>query len=240
MEKAKKKIERSGVVHHEMNDSEREVAAAMYAETMKDFVEGSIVPGKVLEVRSNEVLVDIGYKSEGVISAHEFDDLSQVQPGDMFAVLLEGIEDEEGMVVLSKQRAEQKLKWENVLKNCTEGAIVVGLVKSRVKGGLIVDVDGVDAFLPGSQVDISPVHDPDGFVGNKYDFKVLKINSDRRNIVLSRRELLEDRRRDKKRELLTELKVGQRRKGIVKNITDFGVFVDLDGLDGLLHITDLS
>lgn len=240
MEKAKKRIERTGVVHHEMNDAELKAATAMYDETMKDFVEGSIVPGKVLEVRSNEVLVDIGYKSEGVIPAYEFEDLAQVQPGDMFAVLLEGIEDDDGMVVLSKQRAEQKLKWENVLKNCKEGAIVEGVVKSRVKGGLIVDVDGIDAFLPGSQVDISPVHDPDGYVNNKYEFKVLKINTDRRNIVLSRRELLEDRRRDKKRELLLELKVGQRRKGVVKNITDFGVFVDLDGLDGLLHITDLS
>ena len=219
---------------------ERAAFASMYEETLKNFVEGSIVKGRVLEVRDNEVLVDIGYKSEGVIPAGEFRDLSAVKVGDELDVLLEGIEDDDGMVMLSREKAEQKLRWDHVLETCKEGSVVEGRVQSRVKGGLIVDVNGVDAFLPGSQIDIAPVHDADGYLNRTYEFKILKINNDRRNIVVSRRELLEDRRRDKKRELLAEIKVGQTRKGVVKNITDFGAFVDLDGLDGLLHITDMS
>ncbi len=219
---------------------ERAALATMYDETMKDFKEGSIVPGRVLEVRENEVLVDIGYKSEGVIAGSEFEDLAAVKPGDTLSVLLEGIEGDDGMVVLSKQKAVQKMRWDSLLESCKEGSVIEGVVKTRVRGGLIVDVGGVDAFLPGSQIDITPVHDPDGYVGKKYEFKVLKINGDRRNIVLSRRELLEERQRAKKRELLAEIQVGQVRKGYAKNITDFGVFVDLDGLDGLLHITDMS
>ncbi|MEI8138987.1 MAG: 30S ribosomal protein S1 [bacterium] len=212
----------------------------MYEETLKTFTEGSIIPGKVLEVRGDGVLVDIGYKSEGMIHASEFPDISVVKPGDVFNVLLEGIEDDEGMVMLSKSRAEQQEHWNQVLDTYKEGSIVNGDVRSRVKGGFIVDVGGVESFLPGSQVDVTPVHDPDALVGKTLEFKIIKINDDRRNIVLSRRELMEDRRRDRKRELLTEIKVGQVRKGSVKNITDFGVFVDLDGMDGLLHITDMS
>ena len=223
-----------------VEDPERAQMSRMYEETLKTFVEGSIVPGKVLEVRGDGVLVDIGYKSEGMIPAEEFADVATVKPGDVFNVLLEGIEDDEGMVILSKSRAEQQERWNQVLETHKEGSIVNGDVRSRVKGGFIVDVGGVESFLPGSQVDVSPVHDPDALVGKTLEFKIIKINDDRRNIVLSRRELMEDRRRDRKRELLTEIKVGQVRKGMVKNITDFGVFVDLDGMDGLLHITDMS
>jgi small subunit ribosomal protein S1 len=212
----------------------------MYEETLKTFAEGSIIPGKVLEIRGDGVLVDIGYKSEGMIHASEFPDISVVKPGDIFNVLLEGIEDDEGLVMLSKSRAEQQERWNVVLETYKEGSIVNGNVHSRVKGGFIVDVGGIESFLPGSQVDVSPVHDPDALVGKTLEFKIIKINDDRRNIVLSRRELMEDRRRDRKRELLTEIKVGQVRKGVIKNITDFGVFVDLDGMDGLLHITDMS
>jgi small subunit ribosomal protein S1 len=218
----------------------RAAMAKMYEDTLKHFDVGSIIPGKVLEVRDKEVLVDIGYKSEGIIPANEFNDIGAIKPGDVFSVLLEGIEDDEGMVMLSKSRAEQQERWNKVVETYKEGSIVEGEIRSRVKGGLIVDVAGIESFLPGSQVDISPVHDPDGLVGKKLEFKIIKINSDRRNIVLSRRELLEERRRDRKRELLAEIKVGQVRKGYVKNITDFGAFVDLDGLDGLLHITDMS
>ena len=221
-------------------DAERDQMSRMYEETLKTFTEGSIIPGKVLEVRGDGVLVDIGYKSEGMIHASEFADISAVKPGDVFNVLLEGIEDDEGMVMLSKSRAEQQERWNQVLETHKEGSIVNGDVRSRVKGGFIVDVGGVESFLPGSQVDVSPVHDPDAMVGKTLEFKIIKIHDDRRNIVLSRRELMEDRRRDRKRELLTEIKVGQVRKGMVKNITDFGVFVDLDGMDGLLHITDMS
>jgi len=214
--------------------------AKMYEQTLKAFTEGSIVTGTVLEVRPNEVLVDIGYKSEGVIPASEFPDLSQVKVSDKLDVLLDQIEDDDGMVILSKQKADQKLKWDRVLNKYQEGSVAVGVVKGRVRGGLIVEIDGVDAFLPGSQVDLMPARNLDAYVGNTYEFKVIKISPERRNIILSRRELLEERMQAKKRELLSSIQVGQRRKGKVKNITDFGVFVDLDGLDGLLHITDMS
>jgi small subunit ribosomal protein S1 len=219
---------------------DREEMSKMYEETLKNFKEGSIVQGKVLEVRSNEVLVDIGYKSEGVISGHEFKDLSVVSIGDQFDVLLDQIEDDHGMVVLSKEKAEQKIQWEKVLRTCEEGSTITGVIKSRVKGGLIVDVNSVDAFLPGSQVDVIPVRNVDDLIEQELEFKILKINEERRNIILSRRALVEERMRVKKTELLKTIESGQTRTGIVKNITDFGVFVDLGGLDGLLHITDMS
>ncbi|MDP6525229.1 MAG: 30S ribosomal protein S1 [Kiritimatiellia bacterium] len=219
---------------------DREEMARMYEETMKDFVAGSIVQGKVLEIRNNEVLVDIGYKSEGLIPASEFGDLSEIKEGDAYDVLLAEIEDDDGMVVLSKERADQQLRWERVLETCAEGSTVTGTVKTRVRGGLIVDVDGVDAFLPGSQIDVIPVRNTDAFIGRDFEFKVLKISPERRNIIVSRRELIEETLRVKKRKLMAEIEVGQRRNGRAKNITDFGVFVDLDGLDGLLHITDMS
>lgn len=212
----------------------------MYNETLKNFEEGSIVCGKVLELRGNEVLIDIGYKSEGVVPANEFGDVSQVHPGDEVSVLLAEIEDDSGMVVLSKQRADEKLRWDRVISAYKEGSVVEGVVRSRVRGGLIVDVAGVDAFLPGSQIDIAPSHNTDAYVGKKYEFKIIKISPEHRNIILSRRELIEERIKAKKKELMESIQVGQMRKGMVKNITDFGVFVDLDGLDGLLHITDMS
>jgi len=219
---------------------ERAEMARMYEETLRDFVEGSIVSGKVLEVRSNEVLVDIGYKSEGVIAGSEFPDISEVKPGDGLDVLLDQIEDEDGMVILSKQKADEKLRWDNVLARFEEGGTTNGTVRSRVRGGLIVDVEGVDAFLPGSQIDAMPVRNTDAYIGKEYEFKIIKISAERRNIILSRRELIEERLKKKRRELMATIEVGQKRKGKVKNITDFGAFVDLDGLDGLLHITDMS
>ncbi|MDI6773974.1 MAG: 30S ribosomal protein S1 [Verrucomicrobiota bacterium] len=214
--------------------------AAMYEQTLKHFTEGSIVSGKVLEVRKDEVLIDIGYKSEGVVPAGEFQKIAEIKPGDQLDVLLAEIEDENGMVVLSKQKADEKIRWDRVLAKHQEGAVIEGVIRARVKGGLIVDIDGVDAFLPGSQIDVTPVRNMDSYVGGRYEFKVIKINSDRRNIILSRRELIEERLEGKRRELLATIQVGQKRKGRVKNITDFGVFVDLVGLDGLLHITDMS
>jgi len=212
----------------------------MYEETMKNFAAGSIVQGTVLEVREGEALVDIGYKSEGVVQASEFEDIKVVKPGDKVDVLIEDIENDEGMVELSKQKAEQKLKWEHVVTNCREGSLVEGIVRSKVKGGLLVDVGGVEAFLPGSQIDVMSVRDVDKLFGNKYEFKIVKINQDRRNIVVSRRELIEERMKEKRRKILTEISIGQMRRGVVKNITDFGAFVDLNGMDGLLHITDMS
>lgn len=212
----------------------------MYEETIKNFTEGSIVQGKVLEVRNGEVLVDIGYKSEGVIPGNEFEDISAVKPGDQLSVLLTQIEDDDGMVVLSKQKADEQLRWERVLSDFKEGTVVEGVAKHRVKGGLMVDVNGVNAFLPGSQIDVIPVQNMDTYVDIPYEFKIIKINYDRRNIILSRRELIEERMHEKKKDLLATIQPGQIRKGRVKNITDFGVFVDLDGLDGLLHVTDMS
>ncbi len=201
--------------------------------------QGAIVPGTITEIRQNEVVVDIGGKSEGVISASEFIDLGELQAGSQIDVYVEKLEDVDGSPVLSFDKAEQKKNWENILSKCEEGSVVSGRIKSKVKGGLIVNI-GVDAFLPASQVDVQPPKNLDQYVGQTYDFKVLKINLDRRNIVISRRELIEEQRQIKRRELLESVAPGQTRRGIVKNITDYGAFIDLDGLDGLLHITDMS
>lgn len=239
MEKVKAKKKQVQFDLEKLQGDERAAMEKMYAETLKNFTEGSIVKGRILEVRPNEVLVDIGYKSEGLIPSSEFKSGEPMQPGDEIEVLLEQLEDDDGMVVLSKQRAEQQRCWDRVLDTCTEGGIIEGVIKGRVKGGMIVDV-GVDAFLPGSQLDVLPVRNSDDLMNKKMEFKILKINKERRNIVLSRRELMEDKRREQKKKLLTEIQVGQVRKGMVKNITDFGAFVDLNGMDGLLHITDIS
>ncbi len=217
----------------------REEIHTLYEDSLKNFSAGSIVSGRVLEIRSNEVLVDIGYKSEGLIPRNEFRDPDQLNEGDQIEVLLEDLENEEGMVVLSKERAEIQRNWDNVLETCEEGGEIEGTIRNRVKGGFIVDV-GVDAFLPGSQADVVPVRNPDEYSGKTYAFKVLKINIERRNIVLSRRELLEEQRREQKKALLSEIEVGQTRVGVVKNMTDFGAFIALNGMDGLLHITDMS
>lgn len=219
---------------------DRDEMLKLYEETLKDFSEGSIVLGKVLEIRGNEVLIDIGYKSEGIVPSSEFAAPADIKIGDEVNVLLDEIEDDDGMVVLSKQKADEKLQWERVLSSYEEGGVIEGVVKMRVRGGLIVDVDGVEAFLPGSQIDVVPIHNTDSLLGDRYEFRILKISPERRNIILSRRELIEERLRAKKKVLMETIEVGQRRHGKVKNITDFGVFVDLDGLDGLLHITDMS
>ena len=219
-------------------DSQAETSA-MYENTLKDFKEGSIVEGKILEIRPESVLVDIGYKSEGLIPSEEFKDLETLKVGDTVEVLLESMEDDEGMVVLSKEQAEQQKSWERVLSEFKEGTVIGGTITGKVRGGLLVDV-GVEAFLPGSQLDVVPIRNVDDYVGKSLDFKILKINTERRNIVLSRRELMEDQRREQKKVLLMEIKPGQMRKGMVKNITDFGAFIDLNGMDGLLHITDMS
>jgi len=201
--------------------------------------EGSIVSGTITEIRQNEVVVDIGGKSEGLIPAHEFIDIGELQIGSQIEVLLEKLEDKTGNPVVSFDKAEQKKNWENILTTFPEGSVATGRVKAKVKGGLIISV-GVDAFMPASHIDVQPPKNLDQYVGQTYDFKVLKINPERKNIVLSRRELIEEQRAEKRRTLLDSIEPGQVRKGIVKNITDFGAFIDLDGMDGLLHITDMS
>ena len=203
------------------------------------FAEGEIVKGIVIEVRPKEALVDIGYKSEGVVSGAEFEDLKTVKIGDQVEVLIERLEDKDGMVILSKEKAEFKKNWDKILATAAEGATVPGKVKAIVKGGLIVNI-GVEAFLPSSQIDIIPPKNLQQFVGNVYDFKVVKVNQDRQNVVLSRRELIEAERNERRQKLLTQMVPGDIIKGVVKNLTDFGAFIDLNGIDGLLHITDMS
>ena len=207
--------------------------------TFDKLKEGSIIKGTITEIRQVEVVVDIGGKSEGLISASEFSDLGDLQIGEEIEIFLEKLEDRDGNPILSFDKAEQKKNWENIITKCEEGSIVQGRVKGKVKGGLIVGM-GVDAFLPASHIDIQPPKNLDQYLGQTYDYKVLKINLERKNIVLSRRELIEEQRSSKRRELLDKINPGDVVKGIVKNITDFGAFIDLDGMDGLLHITDMS
>mgnify|MGYP005840958167 CR=1 FL=1 len=204
-----------------------------------NLTEGAIIKGVITEIRPTEVIVDIGGKSEGTIPSVEFPDVGELQLGSDIEVFLEKLEDREGNPVLSFDRAEQKKNWENILSKCEEGSIISGRVKAKVKGGLIVSI-GVDSFLPASQIDVQPPKNLDQYVGQTYDFKILKINQERRNIVVSRRELIEEQRNEKRRKLLEEVKPGDVCRGAVKNITDYGAFIDLDGLDGLLHITDMS
>ena len=211
---------------------------AMKQSTLR-FAAGEIVKGIIIEVRPKEVLVDIGYKSEGVVPGNEFEDIKTVKVGDAVNVLIEKLEDKDGMVVLSKEKAEFKQNWDNILNICKEGGTIQGKVRAAVKGGLLVNI-GVEAFLPASQIDVVPPRNLAVFVGNTYEFKVVKINQERQNIVLSRRELIEQERGERRAKLLSEMTPGDIRKGTVKNITDFGAFIDLNGLDGLLHITDMS
>ena len=208
-------------------------------QAQKSFSAGEIVKGTVIEVRAKEVLVDIGYKSEGGIPLNQFEDLPEIKAGDEVDVLIERLEDRNGMVVLSREQAEFKKNWQKILTICNEGGTIEGKVKSVVKGGLIVNI-GVEAFLPASQVDIIPPKNLGQYLGNTYQFKVVKINQERQNIVLSRRELIEQERFERRSKLLAEMMPGDIRKGTVKNLTDFGAFIDLNGLDGLLHITDMS
>lgn len=212
---------------------------ALYTQSLNEIKEGSIVDGSIIEIRRDEVLIDIGYKSEGVVSIREFSNREDLQPGNRVAVLLERLEDEHGMVVLSKHKADKIQNWEKTISNCGEGTVVKGKVFKKVKGGLMVDI-GMEAFLPASQIDIKHVRNIDEFLGKVYEFKVIKINTDRKNVVLSRRQLLEETRKRDKAKLLQEISVGDVRSGRVKNITDFGAFIDLNGGDGLLHITDMT
>jgi len=211
----------------------------LIANSVKNYREGSIIKGHILEVRPREFLVDIGYKSEGVIPASEFDDAEDVEVGDEIEVLLERLENDEGMVVLSKEKAAARQNWEKIYAVFKDEGLIKGKVKAVVKGGLMVNV-GVEAFLPASQIDIIPPKDLQQFVGNTYDFRIVKINDDRKNVVLSRREIIEQERSEKRQAFLATAAPGTKVIGVVKNITDFGAFVDLNGIDGLLHVTDMS
>ncbi|MDD5483329.1 MAG: 30S ribosomal protein S1 [Kiritimatiellae bacterium] len=235
-----KKRKETGIDAETFGKNKQADLAAMYEESLKNIKEGSIVKGKILHVSPGGVVIDINYKSEGFVPAEEFPDLEKIQSGDEVEVVLEQIEDDDGRIILSRQKAEQQRMWDNVLASSGEGSILEGEIKSRIRGGMIVDIHGVKAFLPGSQLDILPVRNLDDFIGKRFEFKVMKVDRSRRNIVLSRRELIEQRRREKRKSIMMDIKIGQLRTGTVKNITDFGAFIDLGGLDGLLHITDMS
>ena len=210
----------------------------LYEESIKAFETGSVVAGRVVRVVGNEAIIDVGFKSEGSVPLEEFDG-AEVEVGQQVDVLLEDVEDESGLVMLSKRKADRIKGWERVLTQYHEGDVVKGRVSRKIKGGLLVDI-GVPVFLPASQVDIRRPADVSHYIGQEISCKILKIDADRRNIVVSRRRLIEEEREQAKRKLLSEMKVGQLRDGVVKNIADFGAFVDLGGIDGLLHITDMA
>jgi small subunit ribosomal protein S1 len=211
----------------------------LLSQSMQNFREGSIVKGRIIERRPREVMVDIGYKSEGAIDLGEFSPADDLAIGNEIEVLLERLENEDGLVVLSRQKAAQKQNWDKIVKLSEAGKTVKGVVKGIVKGGLTVDV-GVEAFLPSSQIDINPPKNLREFMGQTLECRIVKLNEDRKNVVLSRRELIEEERNEKRAKLLSHLDKGAKVKGRVKNLTEFGAFVDLDGLDGLLHVTDMT
>lgn len=214
----------------------------LYSQSLREITEGEIVRGSVLEIRNDMVLIDIGYKSEGTIPIKEFQTPSgevTVKVGDVVDVYLEQKEDSDGLIVLSREKAEKTKIWEDIRRSYEKGEVISGMILGRTKGGLTVDI-GVRAFLPGSQVDLRPVRDLDKLIGKSFPMKVIKLNQRRGNIVLSRRELLEEERRTLKERTLQSLEEGKIIRGKVKNITEYGAFIDLGGLDGLLHITDMS
>src|SRR5512132_2141856 len=222
------------------SQDELETMMEMYNGTMASIEEGEIVKSRVLDIRDNMVVLDIGFKSEGTIPLEEFKDLPDLKPGDEVEVLLEHLEDQEGSVVLSKKKADFMRVWERIRVAYENDEPVRGALIKKIKGGVVVDLMGVDAFLPGSQIALRRVPNVDELLGQTFDFKIIKLNKRRRNIVVSRRVLLEAERKTKRDVLMKELSVNQVRKGVVKNITDFGAFIDLGGVDGLLHITDMS
>jgi small subunit ribosomal protein S1 len=202
-------------------------------------IAGTILKGRIVEITKDHVVIDVGLKSEGIVPIQEFSNPAEVALDNEVEVLLDQPENEDGQIVLSREKAERLRQWEYILEHCEEGSIVKGKVLRKVKGGLMVDI-GMEAFLPGSQIDNKRIKNLDEYIDKTFDFKILKINIERKNVVVSRRELLEAERISKKAELLEHIKVRDVRDGIVKNITDFGVFLDLDGIDGLLHITDMT
>ena len=213
----------------------------LYNQSLKSFQKGTLVKAKVLRVQSNVVLVDLGYKSDGIIPVEQFspDELATLRPGDDLEVFLEEAEDSRGNLILSREKAKKLQAWDDLNAAYTNGTVLKGRVLSRIKGGLMVDI-GVPAFLPGSQIDIKPVRDLDQFIGKELEMKIIKMNSGRGNIVLSRRALMESAQNARMEELLAGLVEGKSVSGTIKNVTDYGVFVDLGGIDGLIHVTDLS
>ena len=228
-------------VAHVVEEMDRGALEALYEESFKNCEEGTITEGRVVVIQKDRVIVDIGYKSEGIISTNQFmpDELNTLAIGDCIQVYIEQREDAEGNLLLSKEKADKMKIWDELEVAHQEEREVQGKVVSRIKGGMMVDI-GVKAFLPGSQIDLTPVRDLDGLVGKTFPFKIIKINHRRGNVVISRRALLEETRDKRRQTTLSTLAEGQLLEGTVKNITDYGAFLDLGGIDGLLHITDIS
>ncbi len=240
--KADQPVERSSAKKNQEPGTGMESVMDLYEESFKRFAEGEVVTGRIISVDREHVLVDIGYKSEGQIRIHEFKDEEgniDAHVGDKIEVMVEWWDDEEERVVLSKEKAENVKVWESIKKSYDDEGTVQGVITNRVKGGFSVDI-GVQAFLPGSQADLRPIRNMDDMVGKTFDFKILKYNRKRSNIVLSRRAILEKELEQKRAATLDAIREGKEIDGIVKNITEYGVFVDLGGVDGLLHITDIS
>ncbi|MBB2952593.1 MULTISPECIES: 30S ribosomal protein S1 [Sphingobacterium] len=222
------------------SDAERAKLEEQYAGTFNQINQGEIIEGTVVSINNKDVVLNVGFKSDGLVSLSEFRDLPELAVGDVVDVFVESQEDANGQLVLSRKRAKTQKSWEAINEALENDAIINGFVKSRTKGGLIVDIKGVEAFLPGSQIDIKPIRDYDIYVGKTMEFKVVKINHEFKNVVVSHKVLIENDLENQKSEIVSKLEKGQVLEGTVKNITDFGVFIDLGGVDGLLHITDIS
>jgi small subunit ribosomal protein S1 len=222
------------------SNADREQLEKMYDGTFNSINKGEIITGTVVNVNNKDVVLNIGFKSDGLVSVSEFRDTPDLKIGDTVEVYVESQEDANGQLVLSRKRAKTQKSWERINSALDNDEIITGFVKSRTKGGLIVDIMGVEAFLPGSQIDIKPIRDYDIYVGKTMEFKVVKINHEFKNVVVSHKVLIEDDLENQKTEIVAKLEKGQVLEGTVKNITDFGVFIDLGGVDGLLHITDIS
>ena len=220
--------------------AERTRMEDLYASTLSELREGEIVAGTVVSIGEKEVILNIGFKSEGVVPLSEFRGQEELKPGDEVEVYLESVEDKNGQLVLSRRRAKHMRTWSRILSAEVDDLVLQGLVKRRTKGGFVVDISGIEAFLPGSQIDVKPVRDFDAYVGKTMDFKVVKINLQYENVVISHKVLIEKDLEKQRQEILKNLEKGQVLEGTVKNMTNFGVFIDLGGVDGLLHITDIS
>ena len=234
-EKSKRNFE-----NEEYSQEEFLSLARLYADSFRDVKEGELVKGKIVRVQGDHVIIDVGFKSEGSIPKNEFREDEEIKIGKEVEVVLESVEDQEGNLVLSKQRADFLRIWEKVVNAHETGEILQGKIIKRIKGGMVVDLMGMEAFLPGSQIDIRPIRDFDAFVGQTMDFKVVKVNIPTENVVVSHKVLVEEEIADQRNAILESLERGQILEGTAKAITDFGVFVDLGGVDGLIHITDLS
>ena len=234
-EKAKNKFNLDEYSQEEFQD-----LANLYSESFKDLKEGELIKGRIVRIQGDYIIIDIGFKSEGTIPKNEFHEDQVIEVGNEIEVVLESVEDRDGNLVLSKQRADFLRIWERVVNSFETGEILDGKIIKRIKGGMVVDLMGMEAFLPGSQIDVRPIRDFDAFVGQTMEFKVVKVNIPTENVVVSHKVLVEAEIADQRNAILESLEKGQILEGIVKAITDFGVFVDLGGVDGLIHITDLS